>query len=64
MAPTGNNQSIGGELGSHQKTQNDHKFLYDSPNPLVVKKKGGFKMENKKRMLVVGLPINLIIFNF
>jgi hypothetical protein len=38
--------------------------LYGSLNPLVVKEKDGFKMENGKRMLVVGLLINLIIFGF
>ena len=63
-ALTGNNQSIGGECASHHKSQNGHEFFYDSLNPLVVKEKDGFKMENTKRILVVGLLINLIIFGF
>jgi len=36
--------------------------LHDTLNPLVVKEKDGFKMENGKRILVVGFLINFILF--
>ena len=38
--------------------------MYDPLNPLVVEEEGRFKMENRKRILLVGLLINLIIFGF